>query len=53
MNNITEKGYVELVDDKGFLLSTNTVNLTKNGAKYLGKKSLLNSAYSKILNNYN
>ena len=49
MSQISKNGYVELVDEKGFLISTNLANLTKNGAKYIGDKSVSNSAYGKIL----
>jgi hypothetical protein len=52
MSNISKNGYFDIVDEKGFLISTNLINLTKNGAKYFGKKSILNSPYGKVLTNY-
>ena len=50
MSQISKNNYVDLVDENGFLISTNLANLTKNGAKYLGRKSVFNSAYGEAIN---
>ena len=52
MSQISKNGYVELVDEGGFLISTNLTNLTKHGAKYIGNKSVLNSSYGKLIKNF-
>ena len=50
MSQISKNNYVDLVDENGFLISTNLANLTKNGAIYLGRKSVFHSAYGEAIN---
>ena len=52
MSQISENDFIDVVDEKGFLISTNLENLTKHGAIYLGSKSVSNSRYGSLIKNF-